>query len=34
VLYVRSRDSFGSRAMFDAGAPALSAFKAEPGFVF
>jgi protein-L-isoaspartate(D-aspartate) O-methyltransferase len=34
VLYVRSRDSFGSRAMFDAGAPALPAFKAEPGFVF
>jgi protein-L-isoaspartate(D-aspartate) O-methyltransferase len=34
VLYVRSGDAFGSRAIFDAGAPALPAFKAEPGFVF
>lgn len=34
VLYVRSGDSFGSRAIFDAGAPALPAFKAEAGFVF
>jgi protein-L-isoaspartate(D-aspartate) O-methyltransferase len=34
VLYVRSGDAFGSRAIFDAAAPALAAFKAEPGFVF
>jgi protein-L-isoaspartate(D-aspartate) O-methyltransferase len=34
VLYVRSGAAFGSRAIFDAGAPALAAFKAEPGFVF
>ncbi|HEX8166881.1 MAG TPA: protein-L-isoaspartate O-methyltransferase [Beijerinckiaceae bacterium] len=34
VVYVRSGDAFGSRAIFDAGAPILSAFKAEPGFVF
>ena len=34
VIYVRSGDSFGSRAIFDAGAPLLAAFKAEPGFVF
>jgi len=34
VIYVRSGDSFGSRAIFDAGAPLLPAFKAEPGFVF
>ena len=34
ILYVRSGEAFGSRAIFDAGAPALPAFKAEPGFVF
>jgi len=34
VLYVRSGDAFGSRAIFDAGAPELPAFKADPGFVF
>lgn len=34
VLYVRSGDSFGSRSIFDAGAPVLPAFRAEPGFVF
>jgi protein-L-isoaspartate(D-aspartate) O-methyltransferase len=34
VIYVRSGDSFGSRAIFDAAAPVLPAFKAEPGFVF
>jgi protein-L-isoaspartate(D-aspartate) O-methyltransferase len=34
VLYVRSGGAFGSRAIFDAGAPELPAFKADPGFVF
>jgi protein-L-isoaspartate(D-aspartate) O-methyltransferase len=34
VLYVRSGDAFGSRVIFDASAPVLPAFKAEPGFVF
>ena len=34
VIYVRSGDAFGSRAIFDAGAPVLPAFRAEPGFVF
>jgi protein-L-isoaspartate(D-aspartate) O-methyltransferase len=34
VIYVRSGDAVGSRAIFDAGAPALSVFKDEPGFVF
>jgi protein-L-isoaspartate(D-aspartate) O-methyltransferase len=34
VLYVRSGEAFGSRAIFDAAAPTLAAFKAEPGFVF
>jgi protein-L-isoaspartate(D-aspartate) O-methyltransferase len=33
VVYVRS-DAFSSRALFDAGAPVLEAFKAEAGFVF
>jgi protein-L-isoaspartate(D-aspartate) O-methyltransferase len=33
-LYVRSGDAFGARSLFDAAAPALMAFKAEPGFVF
>jgi protein-L-isoaspartate(D-aspartate) O-methyltransferase len=34
MLYVRSGNAFGSRSVFDAAAPALAAFKAEPGFVF
>lgn len=34
VLYIRSGDAFGSRPIFDAAAPVLPAFKAEPGFVF
>jgi protein-L-isoaspartate(D-aspartate) O-methyltransferase len=34
VVYVRSGNAVGSRAIFDAGAPVLSAFKAEPRFVF
>jgi protein-L-isoaspartate(D-aspartate) O-methyltransferase len=34
MLYIRSGDAFGSRSIFDAAAPALAAFKAEPGFVF
>jgi protein-L-isoaspartate(D-aspartate) O-methyltransferase len=34
MLYVRSGEAFGSRSIFDAGAPVLPAFKAEPGFVF
>src|SRR5207245_2733358 len=33
MLYVRSGEAFGSRSIFDAGAPVLPAFKAEPGFV-
>ena len=33
-LYVRSGDAFGARSLFDAAAPALMAFRAEPGFVF
>ena len=34
MVYVRSGDAFGSRSVFDAAAPVLSGFKAEPGFVF
>jgi protein-L-isoaspartate(D-aspartate) O-methyltransferase len=34
TLYVRAGDAFGSRPLFDAAAPALGAFRAEPGFVF
>jgi protein-L-isoaspartate(D-aspartate) O-methyltransferase len=34
MLYIRSGDAFGSRSIFDAAAPTLAAFKAEPGFVF
>ena len=34
MLYVRSGDSVGARALFDAAAPSLPAFRAEPGFVF
>jgi protein-L-isoaspartate(D-aspartate) O-methyltransferase len=33
-LYVRSGDAFGARSLFDAAAPPLMAFRAEPGFVF
>jgi protein-L-isoaspartate(D-aspartate) O-methyltransferase len=33
-ITVRSGDAFGARALFDAAAPALAAFRAEPGFVF
>jgi protein-L-isoaspartate(D-aspartate) O-methyltransferase len=34
MLYVRSGDAYGSRPLFDAAAPPLAAFRAEPGFVF
>jgi protein-L-isoaspartate(D-aspartate) O-methyltransferase len=34
MLHVRSGDAFGARALFDAAAPLLSAFRSEPGFVF
>jgi protein-L-isoaspartate(D-aspartate) O-methyltransferase len=34
TLYVRSGEAFGARALFDAAAPSLAAFRAEPGFVF
>jgi protein-L-isoaspartate(D-aspartate) O-methyltransferase len=34
MLYVRSGDAFGGRSIFDAAAPPLAAFRAEPGFVF
>lgn len=34
MLYVRSGDAFGARSIFDAAAPVLPAFRAEPGFVF
>lgn len=34
TLFVRNGDSIGSRAMFDAAAPSLSAFRSEAGFVF
>ncbi len=33
-LYVRAGDAFGARALFDAAAPLLGAFRVEPGFVF
>ncbi|WP_372422656.1 protein-L-isoaspartate O-methyltransferase family protein [Salinarimonas chemoclinalis] len=33
-LFVRSGDTFGSRAIFDAAAPLLRPFRKEPGFVF
>ena len=33
-LYVRSGNAFGARSLFDAAAPVLMAFRAEPGFVF
>jgi protein-L-isoaspartate(D-aspartate) O-methyltransferase len=34
TLYVRAGDAFGQRSLFDAAAPALSAFQAEAGFIF
>lgn len=34
VLYVRAGDAYGSRALFDAAAPPLSAFRKPPAFVF
>jgi protein-L-isoaspartate(D-aspartate) O-methyltransferase len=34
TLYVRAGDALGSRPLFDAAAPSLKAFQAEPGFVF
>lgn len=34
TLYVRSGDAFGARSLFDAAAPLLAGFQAEPGFVF
>jgi protein-L-isoaspartate(D-aspartate) O-methyltransferase len=34
VLTVRAGDVFGARPLFDAAAPALVAFRTEPGFVF
>lgn len=34
TLFVRSGEGIGSRPLFDAAAPVLDGFKAEPGFVF
>ncbi|GGK43703.1 protein-L-isoaspartate O-methyltransferase family protein [Salinarimonas ramus] len=34
TIFVRSGDTFGSRAIFDAAAPVLAPFREEPGFVF
>jgi protein-L-isoaspartate(D-aspartate) O-methyltransferase len=34
TLYVRAGTAFGARPLFDAAAPLLASFKAEPGFVF
>ncbi|MGO4704199.1 protein-L-isoaspartate O-methyltransferase [Microvirga sp. 2MCAF38] len=34
TLYVRSGDAFGARSLFNAAAPALTAFQAKLGFVF
>ncbi|HEX2556524.1 MAG TPA: protein-L-isoaspartate O-methyltransferase [Microvirga sp.] len=34
TLYVRAGDAFGQRSLFDAAAPLLAGFRAEPGFVF
>ena len=34
TLYVRAGEAYGSRPLFDAAAPPLAAFRAEPGFVF
>jgi protein-L-isoaspartate(D-aspartate) O-methyltransferase len=34
MLYVRARDNYGRRPLFDAQAPGLSAFRRPPAFVF
>ncbi|HEX2727651.1 MAG TPA: protein-L-isoaspartate O-methyltransferase [Beijerinckiaceae bacterium] len=34
TLYVRAGQAFGARPLFDAAAPLLPGFQAEPGFVF
>lgn len=34
TLYVRSGETFGERALFDAAAPVLSAFQLKPSFTF
>ena len=34
MLYVRAGEAFGARGLFDAGAPVLPEFSAEPSFVF
>jgi protein-L-isoaspartate(D-aspartate) O-methyltransferase len=34
MLYVRAGKAFGARPLFDAAAPLLPGFQAEPGFVF
>jgi protein-L-isoaspartate(D-aspartate) O-methyltransferase len=34
TLYVRAGDALGARPLFDAAAPSLAAFRAEPGFFF
>jgi protein-L-isoaspartate(D-aspartate) O-methyltransferase len=34
TLFVRTGDAFGSRNLFDAAAPSLTAFQNDPGFVF
>jgi protein-L-isoaspartate(D-aspartate) O-methyltransferase len=34
TLYVRAGGATGQRSLFDAAAPLLAAFRAEPGFVF
>jgi protein-L-isoaspartate(D-aspartate) O-methyltransferase len=34
TLYVRAGDAFGRRSLFDAAAPLLAPFQAEPGFTF
>jgi protein-L-isoaspartate(D-aspartate) O-methyltransferase len=34
TLYVRSGETFGERALFDAAAPLLSAFQLKPSFTF
>jgi protein-L-isoaspartate(D-aspartate) O-methyltransferase len=34
TLYVRSGDTFGERALFDAAAPLLAPFQVKPGFTF
>jgi protein-L-isoaspartate(D-aspartate) O-methyltransferase len=34
MLYMRAGQAFGARPLFDAAAPLLAGFQAEPGFVF